>query len=618
MAIDRQKDLFLETSESIPIHPGNDPETPAASPWTTRAGRTDNSSESSSTESVNVSSLDADTAISDTGDESGSEAGSRNGLLRQLLDSVTCLAIAVIVFRGFVLEGYIISTGSMAPGLLGYHKRIACPDCHFEFAYGVAFDSDSTPAPRFVRCPNCGQDTIDSKFVPRNEGDQLLVFKTAYSVRDPRRWEPVVFLNPNDPTQAYVKRAVGLPGESIQIRDGDLYVDDVLQRKPLALQRAVRIPVFDHNFPPGRHDWRPRWRPDGRWKRIDRSFVLDRDSEADDIGWSTVRYIHDAWPVSAELGRRQARMQATQGTIITDRYGYNRAGLIREETEVPDTMLATKVLVSRPGAELMVVLQNRDRQAVCRVDTARLRVDAWVLDASVESVSLSTEPHDSKPFKPEWLGREVELEVSTFDQRLTVAIEGETLIRYDFVATIDEPPPTSNDRLLSSQNRHAARGGVSGLAAGELAESSRSSVESALPSVAGQPDSSTRTTRRHRARRKRQFQADATPTIQLAARGGTIRVGALRLFRDVHYTSSPHQHAVGRPLKLGSDEFFFLGDNSPVSLDSRSWTQPVVQRRLFVGKPVVVHLPSKPGRLRISGHETHIRIPDLSRVRTIR
>ena len=68
---------------------------------------------------------------------------------------------------------------------------------------------------------------------------------------------------------------------------------------------------------------------------------------------------------------------------------------------------------------------------------------------------------------------------------------------------------------------------------------------------------------------------------------------------------------------MGDDEFFFLGDNSPVSLDSRGWRAPVVPRHLIVGKPIVVHLPSKPGRIRIGGREWFFRVPDFSRIRYI-
>ncbi|MDG2358741.1 MAG: hypothetical protein P8M20_03715, partial [Planctomycetaceae bacterium] len=116
------------------------------------------------------------------------------GLFRQIVESLACLAVAVIVFRAFLLEGYIISTGSMAPSLLGYHKQVVCPDCKYEFAFGVAFDRPTMAPSQMATCPNCGQGAIDLTKVPQNDGDQLLVNKYAYLFDDPNRWEVVVFL----------------------------------------------------------------------------------------------------------------------------------------------------------------------------------------------------------------------------------------------------------------------------------------------------------------------------------------------------------------------------------------------------------------------------------------
>jgi len=193
--------------------------------------------------------------------------------IRQLIDWLVCLAIAATLVRSFEVEGYIISTGSMAPTLLGYHKRVVCPACQFPFAYGVA--ADERPA-AFATCPNCGRDAIDLTRVPANEGDQLLVHKDAFLFRQPRRWEVIVFHNPNKPTQAYVKRAVGLPGERVQIRNGDVYVNGAIQRKTLASQRGTRIVVFDNQFRP-RDDthWNPRWAAQTGWTRTADGFRFE-------------------------------------------------------------------------------------------------------------------------------------------------------------------------------------------------------------------------------------------------------------------------------------------------------------------------------------------------------
>ncbi len=109
-------------------------------------------------------------------------------------------------------------------------------------------------------CPNCGQRHISTAAIPRNEGDQLMVHKHAYQFRDPRRWEVIVFKNPSDPLQAYVKRVVGLPGETVSIHDGDISINNELQPRSLETIRSMGILVDDHDHQPQDDpNWQSRW-----------------------------------------------------------------------------------------------------------------------------------------------------------------------------------------------------------------------------------------------------------------------------------------------------------------------------------------------------------------------
>ena len=92
--------------------------------------------------------------------------------------------------------------------------------------------------------------------VDRQWRHRVLVQKFLYDLRRPRRWEVSVFHFPGDPSQAYVKRVVGLPGESIQIDRGDIVVNGKIARKTLKEQRATRVLVFDNNFVPRDADTR--------------------------------------------------------------------------------------------------------------------------------------------------------------------------------------------------------------------------------------------------------------------------------------------------------------------------------------------------------------------------
>ncbi|MFM7865043.1 MAG: signal peptidase I, partial [Planctomycetaceae bacterium] len=143
--------------------------------------------------------------------------------------------------------------------------------------FGLAFDESSPDSPgtvleptgprRLATCPNCGQSGIDVSTLPNNHGDQLLVHKHTFDVRSPRRWETVVFRNPARPTEAFVKRIVGLPGESIRVKAGDVHINGLIARKTLPAQLELRIPVCSLQLPADSHaEWQLPWELDQNWK----------------------------------------------------------------------------------------------------------------------------------------------------------------------------------------------------------------------------------------------------------------------------------------------------------------------------------------------------------------
>lgn len=64
------------------------------------------------------------------------------------------------------------------------------------------------------------------------EGDRILVDKTIYEKSEPKRGDIVVFRYPPDTKKSFVKRVVGLPGETIEIREGQLYINGDVIREP--------------------------------------------------------------------------------------------------------------------------------------------------------------------------------------------------------------------------------------------------------------------------------------------------------------------------------------------------------------------------------------------------
>jgi signal peptidase I len=251
--------------------------------------------------------------------------------------------ILAFVFRAFVMEAFRIPTGSMADTLKGAHFRLVCPQCGYEYEYGFVPSSynlpeDTVPAgpvpvpvtrcpncghyplqivcPRCgarydsralasrnelsSRCPRCGGELMDERAMPAANGDRILVLKCIYQFFEPKRWDVIVFKNPPEPTVNYIKRLVGLPGESVQIIDGDIYINGRIARKPPKVQNELWMPVYDNDYQPVRpkegsfngHPWQQPFRNVGhsKWVTTNRNAptIFRLDSPADQI--NSIRY----------------------------------------------------------------------------------------------------------------------------------------------------------------------------------------------------------------------------------------------------------------------------------------------------------------------------------------
>lgn len=57
-----------------------------------------------------------------------------------------------------------------------------------------------------------------------HEGDRIIASRLAYVKEDPQRYDVIIFKYPDDEKQIYVKRVIGLPGETVQVVNGVVYV----------------------------------------------------------------------------------------------------------------------------------------------------------------------------------------------------------------------------------------------------------------------------------------------------------------------------------------------------------------------------------------------------------
>ncbi|MHC4324842.1 MAG: signal peptidase I [Planctomycetota bacterium] len=270
--------------------------------------------------------------------------------------------ILAFVFRAFVMEAFRIPTGSMADTLKGAHFRLRCRQCGYQYEHGFVpsqyYDSkgrrlpeDTVPAINvplaITRCPNCGRypsklmcnrhgvsfptfttnqngtrqntspggntaelssrcsecrnNLMTAEAMPVANGDRILVLKCIYQFIEPKRWDVIVFKNPPDPAINYIKRLIGLPGEKVQIIDGDIYIDDKIARKPAKVQKELWMPVYNNDFQPVRprddlfngHKWAQPFKNDGnsKWVNTDSSptiFSLDSpDSQINSMFYNT-------------------------------------------------------------------------------------------------------------------------------------------------------------------------------------------------------------------------------------------------------------------------------------------------------------------------------------------
>lgn len=479
-------------------------------------------------------------------------------VVRHTVEFLAALAMCVVAARTFAVEAYVVPTGSMAPTLLGVHREATCSNCRFRFVVGV---DDEGRSGRLV-CPNCGQDRWDRDATIECDGDRLLVQKYLYEFRSPRRWEVVVFQSPHEPSRSYVKRVVGLPGEFIQIVAGDIYINGSIARKTLSERRAARVLVYDNDYPPADANKFPRWTP--------RRGSMRGPSQS---GWGVEGAIlkrepvgESDSPIKAGASNRRPRLvdwleyhhwapDRTSYGPIRDFYAYN-GGDLTAENHVDDLMFEGDFVVE-PGVDAVWIrlIGGGGRQTV-RIPVDRRGAIEATTDGRSRSVKHASNGMESTPpGKPKWR----KIEVSTFDREFTVMLDGKPILD----PIVDDAAP--------------GFGKVS----------------------AGAP-------------------------LAIGVEGtGRVIIRGVKLYRDLYYTPNLLQTpkrsiAVEKPYKLGADEYFVLGDNSPISNDSRFWPKsPVIHGDDLIGKPFLVHLPSQAAPLKVFGRATYW-IPDPTKIRYVR
>ena len=304
--------------------------------------------------------------------------------------------ILAFVFRAFVMEAYRIPTGSMADTLMGAHFRLSCPQCGYGFEYGFipdeyGFAQDTVPfrpvMPVKTRCPSCGHYLAPDRALSVSNGDRILVLKCIYQFFEPKRWDVVVFKDPIDPTINYIKRLIGKPNETVEIIDGDIYIDGLIARKPPRVQSEHWMPVYNNDYQPVRPN-----EPTFNYHAWSQPFDVKHSQ------WKTDKSNGGGFLLESKPDQLQSLMyDCSVGNNFRATYAYNNVASYRSMPHCSDLMMRFYVRPSRPEGTIGISLSKYQTTYKAWVDFSGRMVIAKVsgsdeqilADKSISSPDIS-------------------------------------------------------------------------------------------------------------------------------------------------------------------------------------------------------------------------------------
>jgi signal peptidase I len=158
--------------------------------------------------------------------DAGEEAAGQKSALREYTEAFGIAVILAVVLRAFFIQAYKIPSGSMEPTLLvGDHIIVN------KLIYGF-------------RMP-------DSLFGLTPLQGEIPYGKYLFQIEPVHRGDVVVFVFPPDPTKDFIKRVIGVPGDTVQVKAGRLYLDGQEVADPHAhfeIPQEDRLPSSERDY----------------------------------------------------------------------------------------------------------------------------------------------------------------------------------------------------------------------------------------------------------------------------------------------------------------------------------------------------------------------------------
>lgn len=131
----------------------------------------------------------------------------KKSTVREYAESIAIAILLALLIRAFVVQAFKIPSGSMKPTLqIGDHILVN------KFLYGIKFRVPFT--------------ALNYTLVPLGQ---------------PKREDVVVFIYPVDPQKDFIKRVIGLPGETVQIVDKKVYINQQPLQDPFGVHSDQNI-----------------------------------------------------------------------------------------------------------------------------------------------------------------------------------------------------------------------------------------------------------------------------------------------------------------------------------------------------------------------------------------